>query len=146
LAVAVTPEEIAQYYQIRREVFVVEQGLFADSDLDAHDREAIAIIARIGDRVAGVVRCYHHRGGVWFGGRLAVRREFRNGVNLGALLVRKAAAVMEARDDVRRFLATVQVQNVRFFERLGWVRLGRTFVMYGRKHQTMEKRMHAGEQ
>ncbi len=146
LAVAVTPEEIAQYYQIRREVFVVEQGLFADSDLDAHDREAIAIIARVGDRVAGVVRCYHHRGRVWFGGRLAVPREFRSCVNLGSLLVRKAVAVMEARDDVRRFLATVQVQNVRFFERLGWVRLGRTFVMYGRKHQTMEKKLHAGEQ
>jgi len=144
LTFAVTPEEIRQYYQVRHEVFVEEQGIFAGSDIDAHDQDAVAIIARVGDRVAGVVRCYHHRGGVWFGGRLAVLPEFRSRVNLGAQLVRKAVATMEARGDVRRFLATIQVQNVRFFQRLGWVRVGRTFKMYGHKHQVMEKKLGGG--
>ena len=90
------------------------------------------------------MRCYHHRGGVWFGGRLAVRREFRSGVNIGAMLVRKAVSLMTERGDVRRFLASIQIQNVRFFQRLGWVRMGKTFVMNGLKHQIMEKVLHAG--
>ena len=89
-----------------------------------------------------MVRCYRHRGGTWYGGRLAVRPEYRTGVNIGALLVRKAVELMRARPDVKRFLATVQFQNVRFFQRLGWLRLGKPFLLQGRKHQLMEKKLH----
>jgi putative N-acetyltransferase (TIGR04045 family) len=88
-----------------------------------------------------MVRCYHDGAGVWFGGRLAVRPEYRVGFNLGPLLVKKAVEIMEERSDVQRFLATVQIQNVRFFQRLGWVRIGEPFVMQGCKHQTMEKKL-----
>lgn len=142
LTVAVTSEEIAEYHRIRHEVFVKEQGIFTNSDLDAHDRDGVAIIARVGRQIAGGVRCYHHRGGVWFGGRLAVLPEFRSNVNIGAMLIRKAVATMEARGGVRRFLAVIQMKNVRYFQRLGWVRLGRTFIIHGHKHQMMEKKLH----
>ncbi|WP_428561410.1 MAG: MSMEG_0568 family radical SAM protein [Solidesulfovibrio sp. DCME] len=141
LRVAASPDEFEEYLRLRHEVFVSEQGLFSDSDRDAHDATAIPIIALVGGKVAGVVRCYRHRGGVWYGGRLAVRAEFRGGVNIGALLVRKAVALMRARPDVRRFLATVQFQNVRFFERIGWVKLGKPFFLQGRKHQVMENKL-----
>lgn len=138
LRVAATPEELEEYRRVRHEVFVAEQGVFEDSDEDAHDRDAVPIIATVDGRVAGAVRCYRQRGRVWYGGRLAVRPEFRNGLNLGALLVRKAVESMAARGDVGRFLATVQIQNVRFFQRLGWRKLGRVFLFHGRRHQTME--------
>lgn len=139
IAVAETAADLEEYYRVRHEVFVTEQGVFPDSDRDGHDSEGIAIIARVDGRVAGVVRCYHQRGGVWFGGRLAVRQEYRTNVNIGALLCRKAVSIMSGRADVRRFLATIQIQNVRFFKRMGWVTLGKPFVMNNRKHQTMEK-------
>jgi len=121
---------------------VSEQGLFPITDRDAHDDQAIPIIAEVGGRLAGVVRCYRQHGGAWSGGRLAVRPEYRTGVNIGALLVRKAVELMRARPDVRRFLATVQFQNVRFFQRLGWRRLGKPFLLQGRKHQLMENKLH----
>ena len=141
VAVASTPEEIAEYHRIRHEVFVREQGVFTGSDVDAHDRNAVVIVARAGNRVAGGVRCYHHRGGVWFGGRLAVSAEFRSNLNIGAMLVRKAVATMEVRGGVRRFLAMIQQKNVRYFQRLGWLRLGRPFDLHGHKHQIMEKKL-----
>ena len=142
LRVAETPEEIEEYWRLRHEVFVSEQGIFPVTDRDAHDEQAIPLIAEVAGRLAGVVRCYRHRGGTWYGGRLAVRPEYRTGVNIGALLVRRAVELMRARPDVKRFLATVQFQNVRFFQRLGWLRLGKPFLLQGRKHQLMEKKLH----
>ena len=138
--VAEGPEELAGYFRIRREVFVEEQRLFAGSDVDAHDAAAIPIVAIQDGRVIGVVRCYPKHGHAWFGGRLAVHRDHRTGT-LGARLVKHAVAVMSARSEVRRFFATVQGQNVRFFERLGWEPRGRRFALNGWEHQVMERRL-----
>ncbi len=143
--VAETDAEIEEYLRLRHEVFVSEQGIFPVSDRDVHDDRAIPIIALAAGAVAGVVRCYPRGSGVWYGGRLAVRPEFRSGVNIGGLLVRKAVELMRARPDVRRFLATVQFQNVRFFQRIGWIRLGKPFCLRGKKHQIMEKKLHEEE-
>uniref|UniRef100_I2PX18 tRNA carboxymethyluridine synthase n=1 Tax=Desulfovibrio sp. U5L TaxID=596152 RepID=I2PX18_9BACT len=139
--VAETPDEIEEYLRLRHEVFVSEQGIFPVSDRDVHDTDALPIIALVAERLAGVVRCYHHRGGVWYGGRLAVRPEYRSSVNIGALLVHKAVEIMRAKPSVKRFLATVQFQNVRFFQRIGWIRLGKPFLLQGKKHQIMEKQL-----
>jgi len=141
LKVADSPEEIAAYFDIRRQVFVEEQQIFETTDVDVHDAVAIPILAVADGRAAGAVRCYPKRPNqacVWFGGRLAVHREHRTSCNIGALLVRKAVEVMEGRGDVVRFLATIQIQNVRFFKRLGWTCLGKPFMMNARKHQMME--------
>jgi len=142
IKVAAAPEEIGAYFDIRRQVFVTEQQIFETSDVDDHDAVAIPILALADGLAAGTVRCYPKRPGracVWFGGRLAVHREHRTSCNIGALLVRRAVEIMEGRSDVKRFLATIQIQNVRFFKRLGWVCLGKPFMMNARKHQMMEK-------
>ena len=136
LVVARTEEDLAACRAVRRNVFVEEQKLFQD-DTDAHDREAIHILARVNNEIAGAVRCYPVREGIWYGGRLAVLRRFRS--RLGGMLVRKAVEVMESRPDVRRFFATVQIQNVRFFKRLHWIPLGRPFSYNGCPHQLMER-------
>jgi len=140
-SVAATPEEVRQSLAIRHEVFVAEQGVFQGSDEDAHDAEAIHILAKVDGQLAGCVRCYHHSGGVWYGGRLAVLPAFRTQDNIGALLIREAVRTMESRPEVKRFLATVQWRNVRFFQRLGWDKLGKSFLMHGLKHQVMNKRL-----
>jgi putative N-acetyltransferase (TIGR04045 family) len=95
--------------------------------------------------VVGVVRCYPTHGGIWYGGRLAVHRDHRTG-QLGALLVKKAVETVRARSDVRRFLATIQLQNVGFFRRLGWVRVGHVVRLHGRPHQVMERPLGPGEE
>jgi len=143
LKVAASSAELAAYHRLRRDVFVEEQGLFEADDLDGADGAAIPIIALAGEEVVGVVRCYRRFGGTWFGGRLAVARGHRTGM-LGARLVRLAVELMEGRPDVRRFYATVQAQNVRFFERLGWLPRGRPFHLAGHEHRLMEYQLARG--
>ena len=46
---------------------------------------------------------------------------------------------MEQRADVQKFMASIQIQNVRFFRRLGWETLGRRFVLKGVRHWMMVK-------
>jgi radical SAM protein (TIGR04043 family)/putative N-acetyltransferase (TIGR04045 family) len=141
IRIADSPADKEAYMLVRRAVFVGEQGIFPSDDADAHDSEAVFILARVNGVPAGGVRCYRHRGDVWYGGRLAVLPEFRDERNLGAALVRKAVEVMDGHPSARRFLAAVQVRNVRFFVRLGWKKLGRAFLMHGLEHQIMEKHL-----
>lgn len=135
--IATTPDEIAACLQIRRRVFVEEQGIFTGSDLDDYDERSIHIMASLDGRIVGTVRCYRRSGRLWYGGRLAVLPEYRV-YNIGALLVRKAVETMRLNPEVSRFLATVQIQNVRFFKRLGWIPVGRSIYLKGVKHQVME--------
>jgi putative N-acetyltransferase (TIGR04045 family) len=137
VAVATTPWELENYYRVRSQVFVMEQGIYSLTDRDQYDEHAIPIIAVMNGQVAGVVRCYRKSDRFWYGGRLAVLPEFRI-YNFGALLVRKAVDIMINHPDVERFMATVQIQNVRFFKRLGWTSIGRPIVLKGFKHQVME--------
>jgi putative N-acetyltransferase (TIGR04045 family) len=145
LRLAQGQDELAAYFAVRQAVFVEEQRLFdGGSDVDLHDRQALPIVALAGGCVAGVVRCYPAGGAIWYGGRLAVLPAYRTG-QVGALLVRKAVELMKARGDVRRFLATIQLQNVGFFRRLGWMRVGRVVRLHGLPHQVMEHRLDRGE-
>lgn len=134
-----TAAEVQAYMKLREDVFVAEQDIFHQTDRDSHDDAAVVIIAKVDGVFAGGVRCYPGRGGVWFGGRLAVDKTYRNNANLGALLIKKAVEIMRERGDVRRFLALVQFRNKRFFQRLGWVPLGKPFLMHECRHQMMER-------
>jgi putative N-acetyltransferase (TIGR04045 family) len=131
-------EELDQYFAVRHSVFVAEQGIFAESDGDEHDRGAIHIIAKdpVTGEVVGAVRCYPQGDGPWFGGRLAVRKGYRhNGTARG--LVHKAVDLMRERC-CPRFLAQVQVSNVHFFLELGWRSVGTPVIYCGLPHQLME--------
>src|SRR5439155_22094523 len=73
--------------------------------------------------------------GVWQGDRLAVLAPFR-AWNLGGPLVRFAVDTAAALGGVE-MVAHVQAANVRFFERLGWVRRGEPELYVGLPHQLM---------
>lgn len=134
---AAGPDEAALHHRIRHEVFVLEQEVFAASDLDAHDASdaTIKVLAWAGHQPGGAVRLYSLEPGIWQGDRLAVLPAFR-AWNLGGPLVRFAvdtAAVLGGEEMV----AHVQTANVRFFERLGWCRRGEPEIYVGLPHQLM---------
>lgn len=114
--------ELAEHHQVRRAVFVIEQGIFVASDVDSHDarEDVLHVVARVGETVVGTVRLFplDRDAGLWQGDRLAVLSEWR-AVGAGAPLVRFAVAAAAARGG-RRMLAHVQPGNRRFFQRLGW--------------------------
>lgn len=121
---ALSPQHIRAYFELRRQIFCEEQGLFERCDRDQHDDHAYPIVAlyhslNAAPVVAGVVRIYEVSPRIWYGGRLGTHPEFRRGWRIGKGLINKAVTTANTWG-CDRFLATVQQQNVRFFQRLHW--------------------------
>lgn len=159
MKIATSPEDLEGFFRVRREIFCEEQGVFTADDRDPFDENMIAIvcktlIAGMEDGVAGVVRIDERRPGVWHGSRLGVAKDFRrirqfspgmavrnhqpcyHGLGaLGAGLIYKAVSTANA-IGCQEFLATVQHQNARFFQRLHWEPL-EEMMLYGIPHVKM---------
>lgn len=137
---------------VRREVFVVEQGIPEDIEMDAYDAEAVHLLATGPDGTPlGTVRFLHgppaRRKYADKGvrddetavlGRLAVSRAAR-GTGLGAGLVRAVEA-----DAARRGLTGVYLEAqsyaLGFYERLGYAAFGSEFDEgSGIPHQAMRR-------
>ncbi|WP_410791063.1 MSMEG_0567/sll0787 family protein [Kribbella sp. C-35] len=117
------------YHELRRQVFVEKQGLFAKSDRDERDddpRTVVLVARNAHGEVLGGVRLGPATDGPdigwWRGGRLVTRPGGATR-GVGAALVRSACARAEAAGALR-FDATVQLGTQRFFERLGWQTVG----------------------
>ena len=127
---------------LRRAVFCAEQQVFDGDDRDSVDEQAISIaaiacVAGMAEDVVGTVRIHRvDDRGLWQGSRLAVHPHYRGAAWLGTQLIVHAVSTAHARG-CERFLATVQVQNVRLFERLDWRSL-EAVVVQGRPHVLME--------
>lgn len=135
---ATTPSEIDAYFALRRAIFVEEQDVFAESDNDDLDAIAypIVTIETQSNRVVGVVRIYETKPGLWYGGRLGTHRDYRRGWQIGKGLIYKAVTTANGWG-CQQFLATVQLQNVRFFQRLHWDSLQETTIC-DRPHHLMQ--------
>lgn len=136
--IAETQKELEEYFRLRYDVFVKEQKIFPESDIDEYDLGAVHLIAIDGPtgRVVGGVRCYKKEGDTWFGGRLSAAPSFRNG-RVGANLVRLAVKTVKSRG-CKKFLAYIQPRNVKFFERLDWKTIGEPVIYQDLPHQLME--------
>ena len=151
-----TSAERDAHFQVRRQVFVAEQGLFrgisgtsgingdwggADrdcTDLDRHDDDpaTIHVVGLADDQICGTVRLYPlGADGMWKGDRLAVLASHRH-LGLGAPLVRFAVSAA-ARLGGREMEAFIQPANVAFFRWLGWERTGDLVDYAGLPHQRM---------
>jgi radical SAM protein (TIGR04043 family)/putative N-acetyltransferase (TIGR04045 family) len=133
-----TNAELAQAYEIRKEVFVTEQGLFKDSDQDEHDTRSIHLVAEVDGQVVGTVRVFPagNGNGHWVGGRLGVKNGYRS-YGVGEVLVKKAVQRVK-RCGCTRFTAHIQLENEPFFSGLGWRAVGPVIEHCGRPHQVME--------
>ncbi|MFI9411453.1 MSMEG_0567/sll0787 family protein [Nocardia gamkensis] len=120
--------QLAAYRALRRENFVVEQGLFRGSDADDADEDprTVVLVALAPDgAVLGGVRLAPATAediGWWTGSRLVVDHRGRTR-GVGNALVRAACAYAE-NNNVLRFEANVQARHAGLFTQLGWIRLG----------------------
>jgi putative N-acetyltransferase (TIGR04045 family) len=135
------PWQLAAYFRLRHAIFAVEQGLFGESDRDRFDVHASPIVAEteiagMPDEVVGVVRIYREADDTWFGGRLGVAPAYRRVGAVGSALINEAVCTAHAWG-CRRFLATVQEANARYFEHHHFRRL-RAVQLLGRPHVLMQ--------
>ncbi|MET3805774.1 putative N-acetyltransferase (TIGR04045 family) [Nakamurella sp. UYEF19] len=137
---------LAQYRDLRKDVFVAEQGLFSGHDLDDRDQDprTVVLVATDSDgRVIGGVRLSpaagnddpHRDIGWWTGSRLVVAASARRHGGVGRALVRAACAHAETLG-VLRFDAVVQGAHHDLFRRIGWTTIGHT-TLAGAPHVSM---------
>ncbi|MEO6600076.1 MAG: MSMEG_0567/Sll0786 family nitrogen starvation N-acetyltransferase [Polyangiaceae bacterium] len=135
------PWQMRAYFQLRREIFAAEQGIFEETDRDGYDDHASAIVAQgeiagMPDGVVGVVRIYQEGDDTWYGGRLGVSRAYRRVGAVGTALITEAVSTAHGWG-CRRFLATVQEVNVRYFEHHHFRTL-QAIELHGRPHFLMQ--------
>jgi len=131
---ASAPAEVAQALEIRRRVFIEEQGVDAALEHDAHDASCEHLIALLGARVVGTARYRRTERGVKLE-RFAVLAEFR-GRGAGAALVRCAIARLPAGSAV---YLHAQQSALGFWERMGFVAEGPEFREADIPHRLMRR-------
>ena len=126
---------------LRREVFVGEQGVPPEEEIDAADAGAIHLVA-VADAdatVVGTCRLLDDGDGVVRVGRLCVRASARRRGVAAALLVE---VEREARAAGARILAMhAQTHALPLYESLGYEPRGERFDEVGIEHLAMEKRL-----
>jgi predicted GNAT family N-acyltransferase len=132
------PDDLAHCLELRRQVFVVEQGVPLELECDGQDEDCAHLIARLGDRVAGTARLRAVAGGAK-AERVAVPAELR-GRGLGRALMRALEALARERGHARLSLHA-QESAVPFYLDLDYVPEGAPFEEAGIPHQGMSKQL-----
>lgn len=123
----------AEASRIRFAVFVVEQGVPLEIELDEHDAECVHALAFDGAAAVGTGRLLPdgHLG------RMAVLREFR-GRGVGSAILAKLIEAAAQRGD-REVLLSAQVHALDFYRAHGFSAEGEVYQDAGIAHQTMRR-------
>lgn len=131
------PEEVAAAIELRREVFVGEQGVAPDEEFDGRDDEALHLVAVDGHgTVLGTCRLLPEGDKVKLGRMAVAPAVRRRGIALELL----DAADEHARAlGGRRIVLGAQTYAIALYERAGYVAHGDVFLDAGIEHMWMEK-------
>jgi predicted GNAT family N-acyltransferase len=123
----------AEASPIRFAVFVDEQKVPAEIELDEHDAACLHVIAREDGRAVGTGRLLPD-GHI---GRMAVLKAWR-GRGVGAAMLTTLIEAARARGDLEVALSA-QTHALGFYRRFGFVNEGPEYVEAGIRHQAMRK-------
>ena len=126
--------ELVQVFTIRIRVFVREQRVPAEIELDTDDQRAVHFLAIRSGRAVGTARVVIRHGDAKIG-RMAVLKSYRR-KGVGAALL-KRAIVAAKRLHARRIYLHAQVAVTGFYERMGFRAVGRVFDEAGIAHRKM---------
>ena len=124
-------------FELRRVVFVAEQGVSLAEEQDGHDAQAIHLLARVDGLPIGTARILI-ADGVAKIGRVCVLRAHR-GQGHGAALVRACCAAAARRDGVDAAKLGAQTHAIGFYEALGFVARGPVYDDAGIPHRDMTR-------
>ena len=129
---ATTKQELQQVREIRKKVFIVEQNVPEDVEIDQYENSSHHIIALLDDKFIGTARWRKTENGIKLE-RFAVLKEKR-GLGIGKELVRfilkqikkESVIYLHAQDHV-----------ISFYKKLGFYSVGDHFYEGGISHQKM---------
>jgi len=127
-------KELAQAFAIRMCVFVREQGVPAEIELDRDDGKAIHFLALISGKAVGTARVVLRRGRAKIG-RMAVLKSYR-GMGVGSKLLKRAIETAKRKRAGRIYLHA-QESAVGFYEAAGFHAVGPIFDEAAIPHRKM---------
>jgi len=122
---------------VRRVVFVEEQAVPIELEIDGRDDHCLHAIALAGDRPVGTGRIDLESGGKV--GRVAVLSEYR-GRGIGTKLMDNLVRVAKGHG-LPSIWFHAQESAIPFYERLGYSVEGEPFMEAGIRHRTMRKNL-----
>jgi predicted GNAT family N-acyltransferase len=131
--------ELQEAFEVRRKVFVREQGISEDLVFDEHDREALHMVVKDGERVVGTARVQFLADNQAKLERMAVLKHYRR-KGIGKEMLLFLDAVWKDKQ-VRQVIIHAQFEVVPFYKLCGFDELGLPFREAGIKHIKMRKRL-----
>lgn len=128
-------QAISEALIIRMQVFVQEQGVPEELELDEFDSSADHALAYIQNQCVGTARLILRSDGRAQIGRMAVLREFRQ-KGVGRQLLRALILLGKSRGIVE-FELHAQVSAISFYEKLGFIPHGEVYDEAGIPHRNM---------
>ena len=127
--------DIATCHALRRQVFILEQGVSLAEEVDGRDAEALHLLATMDGVAVGTARILLGSG---YGkiGRVCVLSSVR-GLGLGAGLIRAAMARLRAEPGITEARLGAQTHALGFYEALGFRAYGPEYLDAGMPHRDM---------
>ena len=131
-------EELNGAFEVRRLVFVEEQGVSKDVELDGHDGEALHVVVKAGKRVVGTARVMFLPGNKAKIERMAIRQPFRRR-GIGRNIVSFLLEELKNRQ-VKQVILHAQYSVIGFYKSCGFDESGLPFWEAGIKHVKMQRK------
>ncbi len=121
-------------YSVRRTVFIEEQDVPEQEEIDEYDPVSVHVLAKTGDQYIGTGRILPD-GHI---GRIAVLKDYR-GRNIGSEIMLKLIGIAENMN-IKQIELSAQVQAVEFYKKLGFHEIGHIYMEAGIEHIRMVKK------
>jgi predicted GNAT family N-acyltransferase len=131
--------ELKGAFEVRREVFVKEQGISEEQVFDGHDGEALHMVVKDGERVIGTARVLFLADNQAKLERMAVLKPFRH-KGIGRRIVSFLNGELKNRQ-LEQVVLHAQYEVVAFYKSCGFEESGLPFWEVGIKHVKMQKRL-----
>jgi predicted GNAT family N-acyltransferase len=126
-------------FKLRLDVFVTEQNVPAEEELDTLDDVAVHVLVLHEGAPAATARAVEKAPGQWKIGRVAVAAAFRKH-GLGKIVMQGIEEACPA----SAFMLDAQTHAIGFYEKLGYVAEGPEFLDAGIPHRLMRKPARTG--
>ncbi|MEX0804142.1 MAG: GNAT family N-acetyltransferase [Candidatus Binatia bacterium] len=125
---------LERVFRIRIRVFVREQGVPEEIEVDVDDQRATHLLAYIQGKAVGTARLVMRQGSAKIGRMAVLKSHRRKGV--GKKLLRRAIATAKSQE-ARKIYLHAQVAVIEFYESVGFRAIGPMFDEAGIPHRKM---------
>lgn len=130
-------QDLSPCHDLRRVVFIDEQGVSEEEEMDSLDEGAIHLLATVEGQPMGTARLLL-QGEIGKIGRVCVRKEAR-GTGLGAILMQAALTELSRLPEVTTAKLSAQCYAIGFYEKLGFEAYGPIYDDAGIPHRDMKR-------